>query len=179
MVRSLGVCGGPTGGSRRVGAPKGGRPNPEKVEGEGWGLHGWAQRVELDPRPQIHEKTLQERKKDKNGSGRGKKERNFRRSGGGGGPGEGRSGAPMNKRNHHTLALPKWPEQPSLRLDRQDRVFSKFSKNDFQTSQTFSKKMGFGIQILILNLKNNIYGMVLDPGSCSTVAHKTSLLHSP
>ena len=25
----------------------------------------------------------------------------------------------MNKRNHHTLALPKWPEQPSL----QDRVF--------------------------------------------------------
>ena len=30
------------------------------------------------------------------------------------GPGERGSGAPTNKRNHHTLTSEKWPEQPNL-----------------------------------------------------------------
>ena len=54
------------------------------------------------------------------------------------GPGERVSGAPVNKRNHHTLTSEKWPEQRNLLLHRQNQDFKnlkcyfKIFKNNFK-----------------------------------------------
>ena len=42
------------------------------------------------------------------------------------------NGGPINKRNHHTLTSEKWPEQPNLRLDRQNKIFLKKLKCYFK-----------------------------------------------